>query len=206
MIALGLFTKEESVRAAKRLVDVIGWSNNKMHVGILGARHIFHVLSEYGYGDLAYKMIVGDDFPSYGDWVKKGSTALWETFLQTEDGEELKTVSGRPLASLNHHFFGDISQWFMKYIVGINVNERMEDCNVITVRPCKIKDMQKANGVYSRNGKKIEVDWIKEKDVITLKVINDGFKVDFDFDGYEVKNKNCNEKTLTFQLFACKSE
>ena len=30
--------------------------------------------------DLAYNMIVRPDYPSYGNWVKRGATTLWEGF------------------------------------------------------------------------------------------------------------------------------
>ena len=47
---------------------------------MLGGRVIYRVLAENGYIDLAYNMIVRPDYPSYGNWIKRGATTLWEGF------------------------------------------------------------------------------------------------------------------------------
>ena len=55
----GLFEENEKRIAFKRLLELIHQSDDHMDVGVLGARVIFHVLSDFGYADLALKMRTG---------------------------------------------------------------------------------------------------------------------------------------------------
>ena len=97
------------------------WHSN---CGMIGLRHIFHVLFENGDADLALRMITRDDEPSYGYMIKMGGTALFEATKQ--NGEQ---------NSQNHHFYGDIINLFITKIVGININPDMKDIHKIKIQP-----------------------------------------------------------------------
>ena len=45
--------------------------------GFYGARYIFHVLSDFGDADLAFRMITRKDYPSYGDIGVDPKWAKW---------------------------------------------------------------------------------------------------------------------------------
>lgn len=83
-----------------------------LDVGVLGGRVLFHVLTDFGYSDLAFSMITRPDYPSYGNWIARGATTLWEVF-QPEGSDRI--------GSLNHHFWGDISSWFTQALSGIRM-------------------------------------------------------------------------------------
>lgn len=201
LVGYGILTKEESKLAVKRLVQLIELNNNKLRTGILGARLIFHVLSEYGYGDLAHYMIADDKYPSYGEWVKKGQTSLWERFHQTEDCEDIKQVNGAPVTSLNHHMYSDITQWFTKWIVGIRVNPELKDYKHIVIKPTVYKDIDYAKGSYEREGSKVTVEWKRKDGKIYLKVSKQGdFKVEIDTKGYNVEEKTNNNNDMEYRL------
>ena len=102
----------------------------------LGARVLFHVLAQFGQAELAFKMIVGPGFPSYGFWLENGATSLWENFR----------VSGRT-ASRNHHFWGDIGSWFIRYLSGIRLNPLCRDVNRVDIAPCFVGALKYAKRV-----------------------------------------------------------
>ena len=91
---------------------------------------IFHVLSRFGYSDLAFKMITREDYPSYGNWVKRGATTLRENFLPDN------------VASMNHHFWGDVSAWFIKCVAGIRPNPSKHNVNELKIAPSFIEKME----------------------------------------------------------------
>ena len=93
-IFYGLLTDEEKPKALELLLKYINDADGHFDTGVLGGRVIYRVLAENGYVDLAYNMIVCPDYPSYGNWIKRGATTLWEGF-HPEGGRVL---------SLNHHF------------------------------------------------------------------------------------------------------
>ena len=159
-IYYSLFDPSEKPIAVKRLVEMIKQNNDFMDVGILGGRVLFHVLAEYGYTDLAYKMIVTPEFPSYGHWVALGATTLWEDFRL-----ESEAVNSR-----NHHFWGDISNWFLQHLAGIRYNPQFNNHNEVNIKPHFIKELEFAEGFHVTPAGKIEVIWKRQGDLIQMEI------------------------------------
>ncbi len=131
-----------------------------MDCGILGARCLFRVLADHGKAELAYELITRPDYPSYGNFVTRGLTALPEDFLR----------EGQRPNSLNHHFFGDISAWFIEYIAGIRVNPAGNDCREVRVTPNFIARLDFAEGHYDTVGGRVAVRWERDGSDIALTV------------------------------------
>jgi alpha-L-rhamnosidase len=74
--------------------------------GCIGTKFFWPVLTENGYGDIAYIAANKTDFPSYGEQINAGATTCWEGW-------------GLGTRSRNHFFFGTIDQWFYEYLAGI---------------------------------------------------------------------------------------
>lgn len=155
-----VFEPGEKATAFSVLKKIIEKSDEHIDFGLIGSRVIFRVLSDFGESDLAYKMIVRTDYPSYGNFVKRGLTALPEDFRRDSD---------RP-NSLNHHFMGDISAWFIKYIAGIQVNPDGNDISEIIVSPHFIKDLTSVEGFHEAAQGKITVSWKRVPRGIELKI------------------------------------
>jgi alpha-L-rhamnosidase len=153
-----VFDNGEKQAAFEKLLKIIEQSNGHMDTGIIGARVIFHVLSAFNRSDLAFNMITRQDFPSYGNWVARGATSLWEDFQP----------QGGSVASLNHHFFGDISGWFIKWIAGINLNPYKNNVNEVNITPKFIASLDYAKGFHIAPTGEIKVEWKRESDYITL--------------------------------------
>ena len=185
MIAYGILNEDERRAAVERLVAIIRENGSKMKVGILGAREIFHVLSQHGYGDLALYMIADDEFPSYGEWVKRGQTSLWERFYPTEDSYEIKRLGGGEMTSLNHHMFGDITHWFKERVLGIFVNPDMKNHRDILIKPCELSEISYAKGSYKRSFGSVSLEWKRVDDMmrITVNVMGE-LRVRYDVSGY----------------------
>lgn len=110
-IACDLFDPDEKPEAFRVLLDLIREQGDHMDVGVLGGRALFDVLADFGRADLALRMIGRPDYPSFGEWALRGETTLRESFSPEPDG------------SLNHHFWGDISRFFIQRIAGIRLGE-----------------------------------------------------------------------------------
>lgn len=154
-----LFEPGERQGAFARLLTLIEQADHHMDVGILGARVLFRVLSDFGRSDLAYTLITRPDFPSYGHWVAQGATTLWEAFWPEEDF---------PL-SLNHHFFGDISAWFILHLAGIQYNPDGSG-NCVRIAPAFIPQLDHASAFHIAPEGRIEVRWKRTPEGILLSV------------------------------------
>lgn len=158
---VGVFDEREKERAVKNLVKLIKEKGNRFQVGVLGARVLFRVLADHGYADLALEIMTKDGFPSYKYWLDHGATSLWESFNEVFDNSVFRKDGGRVL-SLNHHFWGDISAWFYRYILGICINPDLKNAHVFEIDPMLLSDVDGAEGSYVRNGSGVIVKRSKE--------------------------------------------
>ena len=150
----------EKPAAFARLLELIADCGGHMDTGILGARVIFHVLTAFNQADLAYDMITRPDYPSYGNWIARGATSLWEDF---------QPVNG-PVASLNHHFFGDISSWFMQAVAGLVYNPEGDDIGQLDVKPHFVHQLTYAEAVHETPLGKVSVRWERKEKEIILRI------------------------------------
>ncbi|MBQ8509305.1 MAG: family 78 glycoside hydrolase catalytic domain [Clostridia bacterium] len=155
-----VFDEAEKTGAFEQLVKLIDAQNGNFDCGVLGLRVLFHVLSEYGRTDLAYHMITKPEFPSYGYQIACGATSIWEDFRPDEAAPN----------SRNHHFFGDIISWFMKNLVGINLNPYAENVNEVRFAPKFIDALDNASGSHIAPAGEIKAEWSRDDKSIVYKV------------------------------------
>ena len=141
-----------------QLLEAIERANGHFDVGILGARVLFRVLSDFGQAELAYRLITQPSFPSYAYHIRLGETTLHESFHLLKDGA-LRKANGEKIDSLNHHFWGDVSAWMISYIGGIKVNEAGDDADRVKIAPCFLKNLQFAESYYNHTKGRIFVRW-----------------------------------------------
>ena len=147
--------EEEKEKALACLLDEIHQKDDHMAVGVLGGRVIFRVLCDYGYEDLALKMITRLDPPSYGVMIADGLTTLAENIRA-------------PYGSHNHHFWGDISALMIEYFAGIRPNPTLQNAANIDIRPVFCSTMQHARAYYESIVGRVEVKWQREGESIKL--------------------------------------
>lgn len=125
-IYYGIVAGEQREKAVRELVNRIHASGDIMDVGILGGYVLFDVLSRNGYADLAGKLILQTESPSYGYFAHRGETTLRESLMgHGKYADDTIVQSGQTISSLNHHFWGFVYTWFVENIVGVTINE---DC------------------------------------------------------------------------------
>ena len=156
----GCFEAEEEGKAFAQLLKLIQEKDGHMDTGVLGGRVLFRLLADRGEAELAFNMIVRPDFPSYGNWIARGATSLWEEF-QPEGGR---------IASLNHHFWGDISAWFYEYLGGIRINPTGYDSADANVQPIFISRLSHVRAEHETPHGKLRTEWERTMDGIRLTV------------------------------------
>ena len=148
-IYYNVFTEEEKPDAFRVLLEKLREEKDHLDTGVLGGRVIFFVLSRFGYTDLAHKILVDPTYPSYGHWVARGETALCEDFNRYD----------QQIASLNHHFWGSISAWFIECIAGIRFNPDADDIHRVNFAPHFVTGMDHASGYHICPDGRIEAAW-----------------------------------------------
>ncbi len=90
-----------------------GW---RLSTGFLGTPFLLPVLTSFGRSDLAGKLLMQKEFPSWLYPVLQGATTIWERW----DGYTLeKGILPQPMNSFNHYAYGAVAAYMYTRIGGI---------------------------------------------------------------------------------------
>ena len=156
-----IFDPAEWAPAAKVLADIVRRDGEFMDVGCIGGRVLFRVLSEAGEGALACRMITRPEFPSFGNWLQRGATTLWEDFqLREED-----------VCSRNHPMWGDVSSWMYQWVAGLQINPALRSCNEVMIRPGFSTGIGQAQAYHDTPAGRVGVHWSQSSRERTIHIL-----------------------------------
>lgn len=170
VIALAFHLVEEKhiQRTVDALVALINENNNHLTTGFLGTPDLCNVLSQYGYNDVAYKLIQQITYPSWLYEITKGATTIWERWDSIkEDG----TICCPIMNSFNHYAFGAVGNWMYQVLGGIRVDENNPGYKHIIIKPQIGPDIDYAGAIYESQYGRIRCDWERKDEKIFVHII-----------------------------------
>ncbi|HEV7621708.1 MAG TPA: alpha-L-rhamnosidase C-terminal domain-containing protein, partial [Flavisolibacter sp.] len=134
VLALNFDMLPDSFRkqAVKRLVDNIQNYGYHLTTGFLGTPYLCHVLSRFGYTDVAYKLLLQETYPSWLYPVKMGATTIWERWDGIKPDGSFQTPG---MNSYNHYSYGAIGDWMYRVMAGLNTYEDEPGYKHIFIKP-----------------------------------------------------------------------
>jgi len=158
VLALQFDMLPESLRqqAAARLVANIHRYNNHLTTGFLGTPYLCHVLSRFGYADVAYRLLLQDTYPSWLYPVKMGATTIWERWDGIKPDGTFETPT---MNSYNHYAYGAIGDWMYRVIAGIDTKTDGPGYKQIIIKPTIGGKLQYAAADYETNYGKVSSHW-----------------------------------------------
>ena len=150
ILHFGLCEEDERASLAAKLVDLIRENDMCMTTGFVGTPYLLHVLSDNGYADVAYALLMQEKNPSWLYSVTHGATTMWEHWNSLkEDGSFWSTK----MNSFNHYAYGAVFDWIFGVSVGIKPIEEAPAYEKITLAPRPDPCLGFAEGsIESRNG------------------------------------------------------
>ena len=123
-IYYGMYEEDELDSAVYKLKCRIKQSGGHIDFGALCNRVFWRVVGEYIGIDEALGIMLNETYPSFAALLKNGATTLWEGF-EYFDGDMAHVPAEIPQGfwSFNHHFRGDISAFWYRYLAGIRIDE-----------------------------------------------------------------------------------
>jgi alpha-L-rhamnosidase len=149
----GVVPDDMKARVAENLAKRVAADNNHIDVGLLGSKAILNALSENGYGDLAYKVVSQETFPSWGWWIVNGATTLYENW----------PIDAKSDISLNHIMFGEPGAWFYKALGGIKPDQQNPGFKNTILRPCFVEGLTSASASHNSPYGEIISKWERNK-------------------------------------------
>jgi alpha-L-rhamnosidase len=139
-----MLPEELRPQAAQRLAQNIESYGNHLTTGFLGTPYLCHVLTRFGYNDLAYTLLMQESYPSWLYPVKMGATTIWERW----DGIKTDSTFQTPgMNSFNHYAYGAIGDWMYRNITGLQ--EVKPGYKEMVVRPLPGGKLTQAQAEYA---------------------------------------------------------
>jgi alpha-L-rhamnosidase len=163
VLALQFDMLPESMRkqAAERLVENIQSYNKHLTTGFLGTPYLCHVLTRFGYNDLAYTLLLQEQYPSWLYPVKMGATTIWERWDGIKPDGTFQTPG---MNSYNHYAYGAIGDWMYRVMVGLDTDESDPGYHTSVIKPHIGGGFTEADAALETPYGKIRSAWKKQGD------------------------------------------
>ncbi len=151
--------------AAGFLVADIKSRRNRLSTGFVGTSYLCHVLSNMGYTDVAYDLLLQEAYPSWLYPVKMGATTIWERW----DGIKTDSTFQDPgMNSFNHYAYGAIGDWMYRVCAGIEA--AAPGYKNILIQPSPTDKLTYARATFESYYGQILSGWEKIESGITVKI------------------------------------
>ena len=162
VLALQFDMLPEALRqqAADRLVANIRGYGNHLTTGFLGTPYLCHVLTRYGYTDVAYELLMQKTYPSWLYPVTKGATTIWERWDGIKPNGNFQTAE---MNSFNHYAYGAIGDWMYRVVVGLDIDKGGEGYKKIVVHPRIGRGLTRASATYQTQYGQLASAWELKK-------------------------------------------
>jgi alpha-L-rhamnosidase len=137
--------------------------------GIFGTKYILEAASRHGLAETVFNIVNSRQFPGWGFMVDRGATTIWETWKESDD-----------IYSNCHPMFGSVSEWFYRWLAGIQPDPDFPGFEQFTLAPVVPKELAYVKCSYRSPYGTIQSNWRKEKNGIVYSlVVPNGCKAHF---------------------------
>lgn len=193
------FTHRQAV--VENLVKDIQQKNHHLDTGCVGTRYLLPVLCDFGFEEIAYKILMQTSYPSWGYWAENGATSTWEMWEATS-------------RSFDHYFLGTYDEWFYTHLCGIR--DVSQGYKQLSIKPVFLQKLSRAAACIHTVRGKLSVSWHREDRKIRLSIsLPFGSKAVLqlpkNMKGIQKKGKSTNEGELLIlgqgeHIFLCSDE
>ncbi|MBS1664033.1 MAG: alpha-L-rhamnosidase, partial [Bacteroidetes bacterium] len=152
-------------QAAERLVQNIKDYGYHLTTGFLGTPYLCHVLSRYGYTEIAYRLLLQESYPSWLYPVKMGATTIWERWDGIKPDGSFQTPE---MNSFNHYAYGAIGDWMYRVVAGLDTYEDGVGYKHSRIAPHPGGGLSQAGADLETVYGRLSCHWRQEKDALSI--------------------------------------
>jgi alpha-L-rhamnosidase len=163
-LAFGLVPENLKDKVFQNMVhEVEVTKQGHISTGVIGTQFLMRTLTNFGRGDLAYKLASNKTYPSWGFMVENGATTIWELW----NGN----TADPSMNSQNHvMLLGDLMIWYYENMAGIKSNPETPGFKQIIMKPDFNAGLTFVNASYESVYGLIKSDWKKSKNSLQWKI------------------------------------
>jgi alpha-L-rhamnosidase len=155
---LGLAPDDQRGPALRALIENIHAWNDHTSAGFVGIMPEVDGLPDWGYADLAWKLVSQETSPNWWHMVSDGNTTMTEALDEKLQG------------SRTHPFGACIGEWFYRILAGIRPDLRNPGFAHVVIQPAFVDGLEAVKASYQSLHGRIEVSWTRQGDAVALEV------------------------------------
>ncbi len=162
--------------------------------GFVGTPLLCKALSDNGYADLAFKLLMNKEYPSWLYPVTQGATTIWERWDGQKPDGSFQDVT---MNSFNHYAYGAIGNWLYQYVAGIQSDPKAPGYKHFVLQPHPGGGLTSASAELKTLYGTIKSDWKLENKMMTYSCsIPPNSSATVNFDHSEAKDITINNLPL----------
>jgi alpha-L-rhamnosidase len=134
-------------------VNKIESNHGLLGTGFLGTPYLLEELTKTGHADLAYKLLLNTQYPSWGYLIGHGATTMWERW----NGDQM--IKDPSMNSYNHYAYGAVADWLYRYAAGIDATPLDAGFHTVALHPVFDARLGSVKFTYPSSYGVIESDW-----------------------------------------------
>jgi alpha-L-rhamnosidase len=159
-LAAGLLDPPDRRAAVQRLLDDIrGPQKGHLSTGIFGTKFALDVLSAEGHAQAVFDIVRQETYPGWAYMLANGATTLWEHWALSEN-----------TYSHNHPMFGSISEWFFKWLGGIQPDPEAVGFDRIRIKPQLVDGLDWVRSSYRSVRGEVISNWSRTEGAVEWQV------------------------------------
>ncbi|TBL79020.1 family 78 glycoside hydrolase catalytic domain [Paenibacillus thalictri] len=156
-----LLEERHRERAAGILASLIEKNDCKLTTGFVGTPYLCPVLTRYGYNDLAYKLVLQKEYPSWLYSVTQGATTIWEHWDGIKPDGSFWSDN---MNSYNHYAYGSVGEWLYRSAAGIDTLDGQPGYKRFRIAPQFGEQLNYVRASYESIYGTIRSSWEKNSD------------------------------------------
>jgi alpha-L-rhamnosidase len=192
-LSFGLIPEDLISKAAGYLAEDVKKMEH-LTTGFVGTPLLCKALSDNGYADLAFMLLMRKEYPSWLYPVTQGATTIWERWDGQKPDGSFQDVT---MNSFNHYAYGAIGNWLYQYIAGIQNDPKAPGYKHFLLQPHSGGGLTSASGSLRTHYGTIKSDWKLENQMMTYSCsIPPNSSATVNFDHSEAKDITINNLPL----------
>lgn len=155
-LAFRLIPEEARAGAARRLVELIRRRKWHLATGFIGISHLNPTLTLAGRADVAHRLLLTEDYPSWLYPVLHGATTIWERW---NGWTEKDGFFDPQMNSFNHYSLGSVGEWLFRHVAGIELDPEVPGFKRFVLKPWPGKGLGRARASYRSAHGEIVSSW-----------------------------------------------
>ena len=158
-------SRDQRKEAGRRLADLVRTSGYRIATGFVGTPLVCDALTNTGHGDVAYRLLLQTQCPSWLYPVGMGATTIWERWdSMRPDG----SLNPSGMTSFNHYALGAVADWLHRVVAGLA--PAGPGYRSLLIKPLPSTELSRASARHITPYGEATVAWVRANGRLTLDV------------------------------------